>query len=57
MTHHPMHPRFFRITTLALGALLALGGLAGCATLHSWAQVGTGHPAAAGASVSIPLGK
>jgi hypothetical protein len=52
-----MRPHLFRITILTLGALLVLGSLAGCATFHSWAQLGSNHPAAAGASVTIPLGK
>lgn len=48
-----MRARFLSVPFFA-AALLAL---AGCSTLHSWAQVGSDHPARAGASVSVPLGK
>jgi len=39
-----------------LVALMSLS-LAGCSSLHGWAQFGSNHPAQAGAGVSVPLGK
>lgn len=57
MTHSAMHSCRFRFAVLALVALLVLAGLTGCGTLHGWTQVGTNHPATAGGSISIPLGK
>ena len=57
MTHPAMRSRFpvLALRALALGCLLA--ALAGCTTLHSWAQGGSGQSATAGASVSVPFGK
>ncbi len=57
MTHPVMPPRSSRLASLAVIALLAVSSLAGCTTLHGWAQVGSDHPSTAGASVSLPLGK
>ena len=50
----------FRFIPPALRALvlgLALAGLTGCSTFHGWAQASSAHPATAGASISVPLGK
>jgi len=52
-----MRPPIPHFVFRALGLLLALGLLAGCSTLHGWAQAGTNRTSSAGASVSIPLGK
>jgi len=43
-------PLFLLLATLAVA-------LSGCSTLHGWAQLGSNHPAQAGASVSVPVGK
>jgi hypothetical protein len=55
MTPGAIPPRFRPRTVLALALLAA--GLAGCSTVRSWAQLGTNHPAQAGASISVPIGK
>jgi uncharacterized protein YceK len=52
-----MRPRFPFVTALAVAAGLLLAGLTGCSTLHSWVQASSGHPATAGASMTVPLGK
>ncbi|MEI7553552.1 MAG: hypothetical protein WCL24_14620 [Verrucomicrobiota bacterium] len=51
-----MRPALSRFTWLAFAGLI-LAGLAGCRTLHGWAQLGSNHPAQAGASVRLPLGR
>ena len=56
VTHPGMHVRPFP-PALSLAALLLLTSLSGCSALHGWAQGGSGHSPAAGASVSLPLGK
>jgi len=38
-------------------AVLLLATLAGCTSLHSWAQAGSDHPLRGGASVDVPLGR
>ncbi|MBS0662451.1 MAG: hypothetical protein JSR48_04255 [Verrucomicrobia bacterium] len=51
-----MNARFApRIRLLLAGLCAAV--LAGCSSVHSWVQLGSDHPARAGASVSVPLGK
>lgn len=48
-----MHPRLPRlILSLALLAVLA-----GCSSARGWVRSGTGVGTAAGASVTVPLGK
>jgi hypothetical protein len=57
MTHSAMPSRLPRHLSLVAFALLALSGFGGCTTLRGWTQLGSDHPAEAGASVSLPLGK
>lgn len=52
-----MRPRFPWFTPRAFAASLALVALSGCSTMHSWVQGGSSHPATAGASVTLPIGK
>lgn len=47
----------FRFTALTFATGLALVTLTGCSTMHSWVQGGSSHPATAGASVTLPIGK
>jgi hypothetical protein len=57
MTHSAMPSRPSWFASLAVIAVLAVSSLAGCTTLHGWAQLGSDHPSTAGASVTLPLGK
>jgi uncharacterized protein YceK len=52
-----MHSRSPVLALRALVLGLFLAGLAGCTTIHSWAQGGAGQSPNAGASVSLPFGK
>ncbi len=57
MTHPRMLSRYIAAVLLAVALVLPLAGLTGCSTVHGWAHGGSSHPAVAGASVSVPLGK
>ena len=53
MTSLPIIRRGLLLLLLVGGAVL----LAGCSTLHGWAQMGSSGPGSGGASTSIPFGR
>jgi hypothetical protein len=52
-----MRPRFLRLRMAVVGACVVLAAFSGCSAWHGWAHAGSGQPARAGATVTIPLGK
>ena len=57
MTYLDMSGRRRFRPILTTVALLTLGSLTGCSTLHGWARGGSGHSPTGGATISVPLGK